>query len=788
VSTKPTESAAASGPADADSGAAEEHKPPTAVTSTAPEPSIEPVTVSAPTSGPLGELSDSLVSRDTLPAPLEEKVGDWRTASAESRLRSLSATMASDGTSGADFGLDDARALEDDSQELYDREADEDPLADPLIGLVVADRYRIVERIGRGGMGIVYRVQHTKIGKLLAMKLLAGELSAKQEVLTRFKREALTVSKLSSPHTVQVFDYGVWNHLTYLVMELVEGMDLGRLLKRHGPLPFSRLGRLMVQVCSSLAEAHGKGITHRDIKPENIMIIADARGVEMSKVLDFGLAKLKESAELNEVTLQGAVVGTPYYISPEQVYGEDVDGRSDVYSLGTVMFRALTGSYPFEAKTPMGMFTKHLTEAVPKADERAPESNIPLGVSSAIEKCMAKEPKDRFASIEDLRDVLLHELNALPLSSQERLLLDPARESSPSRSDVRVKAVPAVDAVDPVKAKIATRAELEAYERKLRRNRYGVWGLGLLAVAGIAAGALYLVQASKDVLAGQEREPNDTGQEANPIAFGTGVSGQLGRRIDRNTPDRDFYRLDLTDESPELVGLRVSALPNIPICALLYRQGYADPMSTYCTGVSQLDLEIPRLRLDRGAYFVAITQDLMLQAEGEARYPVENISDTYRITLVEGTARPNDEIEPNDAIPSAQTIGPGAERTGTLGWVGDRDVFCTPAAGSGQASRGRVHWSVTDGGRPEGTVLEVTPYAGALPRPLVRIHAGGAAPVGRPRLEADVNGPWMSEVQDLAMGERLCLSLELTRDPWLDGRGPTPSGTSYRVRLLRGDP
>ncbi len=781
VSTKPTESAAASAPAGADSGETDDRKTSAEVMNNAPEPSIEPVTVSAPTSGPLGELGDSLVSRDTLPAPLE-KVGDWRTTSAENRLRSLSATMTSDSPSS------DNLAADDESQDLYDQEADEDPLADPLIGLVVADRYRIVERIGRGGMGIVYRVQHTKIGKLLAMKLLAGELSAKEEVLTRFKREALTVSKLSSPNTVQVFDYGVWNHLTYLVMELVEGMDLGRLLKRHGPLPFSRVGRLMVQVCSSLAEAHAKGITHRDIKPENIMIIPDARGVEMAKVLDFGLAKLKESAELNEVTLQGAVVGTPYYISPEQVYGEDVDGRSDVYSLGTVMFRALTGTYPFQARTPMGMFTKHLTEEVPKAHERAPELEIPIGVSEAIETCMAKEPKHRFASIEELRDALLEELSALPLSSQERLLLDSARDSHPSRSDVRAKAVAAADAVDPIKAKIATRAELEAYERKLRRNRYGVWGLGLLALAGMAGGALYLVQASQKVLAGQEREPNDTGQEANPIALGAGVTGQLGRRIDRNTPDRDFYQLDLNDESPELVGLRVSALPNIPLCALVYRVGYADPMSTYCTGVSQLDLEIPRLRLEPGSYFVAITQDLMNQAEGEARYPVENVSDNYRITVVEGTARPNDEIEPNDAIPSSQTISPGGELTGTLGWVGDRDVFCTPAAGSGQASTGRVHWTVSDAGRPEGTVLEVTPYVGTLPRPLVRIHPGGAAPVGRPRLEADVTGPWQSEVQDMEPGRRHCLSLRLTRDPWLDTPGPAPSRASYRVRLVRGDP
>src|SRR5690606_22997896 len=258
-----------------------------------------------------------------------------------------------------------------------------------------------------------------RIGKLLAMKLLAGELSTNKEIVRRFKLEALTVSKLSCPHTVQVFDYGVWSHLTYLVMELVEGHDLSRALRRTGPLPFVVLGRLMVHVCASLAEAHDKGITHRDIKPENIMIVTDPRGVEAAKVLDFGLAKLRENAELNEVTLQGAVVGTPYFMSPEQVYGEEVDGRTDIYSLGAVMFKALTGTYPFQAKSPMAMFTKHLTAAPPSAVERAPDLAIPRGVSDAIQKCMAKEPGERFQAIEEVRDMLLDELHLVP--SSERL-------------------------------------------------------------------------------------------------------------------------------------------------------------------------------------------------------------------------------------------------------------------------------------------------------------------------------------------------------------------------------
>ncbi|MEM1029035.1 MAG: serine/threonine-protein kinase [Myxococcota bacterium] len=760
----------------------------------------------APEGGTLGVC-------DTLPVDDVDGVPpDWRTASTEARANSLSATLTapdderdvSPSPPGADDGVPESSAAStkrawmsgsSDDRELYDPDSDEDPLADPLVGLVVAERYRIVERIGRGGMGIVYRVQHTKIGKLLAMKLLAGELAAKQDVLKRFKREAMTVSKLSNPHTVQVFDYGVWNHLTYLVMELVEGMDLGHLLKRHGPLPFARVGRLMVQVCSSLAEAHEKGITHRDIKPENIMIIADAQGVEMAKVLDFGLAKLKESAELNEVTLQGAVVGTPYYISPEQVYGEEVDGRSDIYSLGTVMFRALTGTYPFQAKTPMGMFTKHLTESVPQAEERAPELEIPPGVSAAVARCMAKEPDGRFSSIESLRETLLDELNTLPLSSQERLLLDssprrgPRDDAPPSRRIV----APAVDALDAAAgAQLATRAELEAYERKLRRNRFGAVGLALLVLVGVGAGVTFsLVHASRRVLAGRESEPNDRAQQANALTLGASVTGQLGRRIDKNTPDRDFFRFEVPPSSPAgaLVRLEVTALPNLPMCALLYRVGYADPSATYCTGVSQRDLRIERLRLDAGDYFLAVTQDLISPAPGEARYPVENISDRYRLEIASAVVVGDEEVEPNDTLSAPQMVLPGATVTGGLAWVGDRDVWCTPLAGSGEASSGPVTWSIEDETRPEGTVLEVVPHIAGIAQPLARIHPSGRSPKGRPRLDADVSGMWTSPVSEMKPDVPLCVVLRLTRDPWVDGeRVPTPSAARYRLSLARAVP
>ncbi|HHH30868.1 MAG TPA: serine/threonine protein kinase, partial [Polyangiaceae bacterium] len=535
-----------------------------------------------------------------------------------------------------------------------------DELADPLIGLIVADRYRIVERIGRGGMGIVYRVEHVRIGKILAMKLLAGELSANKEIVRRFKLEALTVSKLSSPHTVQVFDYGVWNHLTYLVMELVEGGDLAEALRRDGPLPFARAGRLIVQICSSLAEAHQKGIVHRDIKPENIMIITDSRGVEIAKVLDFGLAKLRESTELNELTLQGSVVGTPYYMSPEQVHGDEVDGRTDVYSVGAVLFRTLTGTYPFEARSPMGMFTKHLTAEPPSAVDRAPHLGIPRGVSDVIQKCMAKDPADRFQSITALRDALVDELNALPLSSSDRMLIDDSGSdlSSAARAARRERRVEAVDVPADVLANsvIATREELERYERKLRRTRYGAWSLfGVIVLSGLG-GAVYAYREGQKQFDGQEREPNNQASTATPLPLDQAVQAYLGKRIEPTKGDLDFFHFEVpSDGAASRVSLRVSGLSNMAMCSVLYRVGFPQPLAQYCVGRPRQDLVVSTLRLEPGEYLLAVSQDMSRGEDGTAPPVHENVSEPYSVTVSLVTPGPADEVEPNDASGAGQT-------------------------------------------------------------------------------------------------------------------------------------
>ena len=666
--------------------------------------------------------------------------------------------------------------------ELYDSRIGENAVADPLIGLVVADRYRIVERIGRGGMGIVYRVEHIRIGKLLAMKLLAGELSTNKEVVRRFKNEALTVSKLSSPHTVHVFDYGVWNHLTYLVMELVEGSDLSRVLRRDGPLPFERLGRLVLQVCSSIGEAHEKGIVHRDIKPENIMIVSDSRGAEVAKVLDFGLAKLRESQELNAVTLQGAVVGTPYYISPEQVCGEDVDGRSDIYSLGAVMYRGLTGCYPFQAKTPMGMFTKHLTEEPPSARERKPALEIPEGVSDAVRRCMAKDAAERFQTIEEVRDRIIAELQQLPLPSSGRSASGDsfAGDDLEPRRVRRRRSVAAVGAPEIANSAVATREQLEQYERKLRRTTYGAWGLLAVVLLGGVGGASYAYRESTRTLSGNETEPNNDAADANLLAMGQPITGWLGRRMEPGVADRDFYAFEVpSDGEATHLALTVTALPNMPMCSLLYKVGFQQPLAHYCTGRAGQDLLVPAVRVDPGEYLVTVTQDMTVDDDAP-RHVLENVSDSYQLEVNVVRPSPTSEVEPNDRRELGKRMAIGGEVVGGLSWVGDEDFFCVD-----EAHRGSMRWHVVDGKRPVGTVLEVTPMAGEQGEPLVRVHASGAKPFGKPRLEADLNSPWTSRAFDASAGMR-CLRLRLTSDPWVDRSAATsrPDATPYTVRVV----
>ena len=664
--------------------------------------------------------------------------------------------------------------------------------ADPLIGLVVADRYRILSVLGVGGMGVVYKVEHIHIGKLMAMKLLSGALSRDPVVIKRFKREALAASRLSHPNTVQVFDYGEDDHLTYLVMELVAGEDLARVLRADGPLPVARVARLMVQVCGSLAEAHAAGIVHRDLKPENVMLVRSRDGKEeLPKVCDFGVAKLRGGPEgSNDATQDKAVVGTPYYMSPEQIRGdEDVDARADIYALGAMMYRLVTGRPPFEGQSPLVVFAKHLTETPVPPSERAPDAGIPRTVDTIVLRAMARDRNARYASVEALQNDLFDMLRAGTTSSVD-LLVDQGHLALVA-SNLSLGSSPSNPAL--LSRKTATRDEVAAYERKLAWQRRFGQGLLTAALLGGAVGLALVArkargyveaQSSPPALAeGSEHEPNDDAATANPEVFGREVRGQIGKRLGADRSDRDFYAFDVP-AGVSRAQIKLTALPNFAVCLWFYRSGTTDPLARFCPGAPRQNLTIPSYQVEPGRYLLAVLQDT--DGHGGDSPPVhENVSDFYTLTF--GPAAGGDEVEsePNDTPMSARRVSPGVDVRGTLNFSNDEDVLCPPAGFAGP-----VRWQLRDAfalGRPSGTALEATLARGSLKDSLrVVVHRPGSLAPGKPD-GVQVVSPYSTPPLKLDGAPTTgCLRLRLARDPWAQGPGvrePLPSDEMYVVRL-----
>ncbi len=268
--------------------------------------------------------------------------------------------------------------------------------------------YRVKDKLGEGGMGAVYRADHTLLGRQAAIKVLLPSLSANEEVVTRFFNEARAVTSIADPGIVQVFDFGYHSDgSAYIVMELLQGEALDVRLRRLGRLAPADALRLMRQAASALAAAHGKGVIHRDLKPENIFVIGDpaVTGGERPKILDFGIAKLTNDAPGRGMTRTGTMIGTPVYMSPEQCSGAaNLDHRADIYSLGCVLMCLLTGAPPF-AGTGIGeLIVAHLREPAPAPSSRVP--GLPREVDELVGRCLAKRADDRYPSMTELARAL----------------------------------------------------------------------------------------------------------------------------------------------------------------------------------------------------------------------------------------------------------------------------------------------------------------------------------------------------------------------------------------------
>jgi serine/threonine protein kinase len=283
--------------------------------------------------------------------------------------------------------------------EASQEEADD---TDTLIGQEIAGRFTVTTRIGEGGMGVVYKARQKNMDRDIAIKVLLAEMAANKTVEKRFYLEALAVSKLKHPNTIQIFDFGETEKgQLYIAMEFLDGSGLKEVLQEDKTFAAQRAGKVVIQILKSLREAHAKGIVHRDLKPDNIFLCTVGDQVDFVKVLDFGVAKLKEGDESKAtLTKTGAIFGTPRYMSPEQSVSANVDQRSDLYAIGVMFYEMLAGRAPFEAEMPLSLLIMHVQDPVPSFNEVRPDLVIPPELETFTRKLLEKDPNNRYATAE----------------------------------------------------------------------------------------------------------------------------------------------------------------------------------------------------------------------------------------------------------------------------------------------------------------------------------------------------------------------------------------------------
>ncbi len=276
-------------------------------------------------------------------------------------------------------------------------------------GAIFAGRYEVIEELGKGGMGRVYKAFDRKVKEVVALKLIRPEISADEKAIERFNAELRLARKISHRHVCRMYDLGEEGPSHFITMEYVPGEDLKRFIKRSGQLTVGKSVSIAKQICEGLAEAHQLGIIHRDLKPQNIMIDSEGN----TRIMDFGIARFLEGDGL---TTQGMLIGTPDYMSPEQAELEDVDRRSDIYALGVILFEMVTGRVPFEGKTPLSIAMKHKSQ--PPPDPRELNIQVPEELSQTILTCLEKEKERRYQSAEDLLADLENIAEGLPTTEK----------------------------------------------------------------------------------------------------------------------------------------------------------------------------------------------------------------------------------------------------------------------------------------------------------------------------------------------------------------------------------
>lgn len=462
-----------------------------------------------------------------------------------------------------DIGKAEAGAVEDTDPAIEAVDADSasragDPpppprKGDDILHRLIGGKYRIISLIGEGGFGAVYRAEQQPVGRIVALKVIRGNAKDDAELRARFLREARSVARMQSPHIVTLYDYGEEpDGLLYGVFEFVDGRSLDRVITEDGALTVSQAVTWTIEVLEALSVAHDHGIVHRDLKPANIMIAKGSWGNQQARVLDFGIAKVvdHEGDELNQTvaTRQGLILGTPHYMAPEQAHATDIDGRTDLYAVGILLYAMLSGRPPFDGKSAYSILEAHVTRPVQDVLVLLPPA-VPEGLRQIIGKAMAKLPEQRWSSAREMAEALapfvgeLGETQALSAASD--------RLKRPTLSSVRMPALPPVQTHKPQVTSALQKPPAPG------GSKLGIVIAILVALlAGGGALAWYLATRDAPVVAGGEDEAD---AEVEPVKIRLGTGNVTPRDAGVARPARDAaVAVDAAAKAPDAAAAPVA--------------------------------------------------------------------------------------------------------------------------------------------------------------------------------------------------------------------------------------
>jgi eukaryotic-like serine/threonine-protein kinase len=365
--------------------------------------------------------------------------------------------------------------------------------ANDLVGTIIAERYHIIKKLGEGGMGQVYLAEHVKMGRKSAVKVMNPGMVQNVDAVSRFNREAQNASRINHPNVAGIYDFGETpDGLVYLAMEFVEGKPLTEIIREHGALPPMRASEIARQTAEGLSVAHDMGIVHRDLKPDNIMVAKGRQGADLVKVVDFGIAKAAASDD-QKVTKTGMVVGTPEYMSPEQLSGDPLDSRSDIYALALVTFNMLTGKLPFPGESMQETMIMRLTDDPHPLSSMKPDVSWPADLQAVMDKALAREAPKRYAHASEYAKDLVEAIDRMPatrITSMGTQVVGRVSQGSAATVQVEVPKtrIASADEVNTPPARPA--ASPAATPTKSKVGMYAGIG-GVLLAAGVA-GAIIL--------------------------------------------------------------------------------------------------------------------------------------------------------------------------------------------------------------------------------------------------------------------------------------------------------